>query len=50
MTELPPPSAPRYQVLVNDRAGAVLELGGPVLRARIEAAFIAAGAGVPCAT
>ena len=29
---------------VNNRAGAVLELGGPVLCARIEAAFTAAGA------
>ena len=44
MTELPPPSARRYQVLVNDRAGAVLEVGGPVLRRRLEAAFTAAGA------
>ncbi len=45
MTDAPQPPSRRYQVLVNERAGAVLELGGPALRQRIEAAFAAAGAG-----
>lgn len=39
-----PEPPPRYHVLVNDRAGAVLELGGANLRRRLERAFAAVGA------
>ena len=44
MTDLLLPSARRYHVLVNTHAGAVLEVGGAVLRERLDAAFTAAGA------
>lgn len=44
LTDAPPVTAHRYEVLVNTHAGAVLEVGGAVLKRRLEAAFAAVDA------